>query len=156
MRRVDLAFLALGSMLPDIIDKPLGLLVFGTAEQGRTFGHTLLFLMILATLAVYLKDIRMASVSAGVLAHLVLDSMWKSPAILFWPLQGNFPPVQDLGVSDYILTLLYGLRNPMVGVPEVLGLSYLIFFAFESRHVIAARWRNLVATGRDKAAMVRR
>jgi membrane-bound metal-dependent hydrolase YbcI (DUF457 family) len=156
MRWVDLAFLALGSMLPDIIDKPLGLLAFGTAEQGRTFGHTLLFLMILATLAVYLKDIRLASVSAGVLAHLVLDSMWKSPAILFWPLLGNFLPVQDLGVSDYILTLLYGLRNPMVWVPEVLGLSYLIFFAFESRHVIAARWRNLVATGRDKAIMVRR
>ena len=98
----------------------------------------------------------MASVSAGVLAHLVLDSMWKSPAILFWPLLGNFPSVQDLGVSDYFLTLLYGLRNPMVWVPEVLRLSYLIFFASESRHVIAARWRNLVATGRDKAAMVRR
>jgi len=156
MRWVNLAFLALGSMLPDIIDKPLGLLAFGTAEQGRTFGHTLLFLMVLATLAVYLKNVRMASVSVGVLAHLVLDSMWKSPVILFWPLLGNFPPVQDLGVSDYILALLYGLRNPMVWVPEVLGLSYLIFFAFESRHVIAARWRNLVSTGQNKVTMVHR
>ena len=156
MRWVDLAFLALGSMLPDIIDKPLGILVFGTAEQGRTFGHTLLFLMVLATLAVYLKNARMASVSVGVLAHLVLDSMWKSPVILFWPMLGNFPPVQDLGVSGYILALLYGLRNPIVWVPEVLGLSYLIFFAFESRHVIAARWRNLVATGQNKMTMVRR
>jgi hypothetical protein len=82
--------------------------------------------------------------------------MWRSPAILFWPLLGNFPSVQDLGVLDYILTLLNGLRNPMVWVPEVLGLSYLIFFAFESKHVIAARWRNLVATGRGKAAMVHR
>jgi len=88
MRWVDLAFLALGSMLPDIIDKPLGLLAFGTAEQGRTFGHTLLFLMVLAALAVYLKNLRLTSVSVGVLAHLVLDSMWKSPAILFWPLLG--------------------------------------------------------------------
>ena len=156
IRWVDLAFLALGSMLPDIIDKPLGLLAFGTAEQGRTFGHTLLFLIVLATLAVYLKNLRLASVSFGVLAHLVLDSMWKSPAILFWPLLGNFPRAQDLGILDYFQTLLYGLRNPMVWIPEVLGLLYLIFFAFESRHVIAARWWNLVATGRDKAAMVRR
>ena len=151
MRWVDLAFLALGSMLPDIIDKPLGILVFGTAEQGRTFGHTLLFLMVLAILAIYLKNIRLASVSVGVLAHLVLDSMWKSPAILLWPLLGNIPPAQDLGVSDYILTLLYGLRNPMIWVPEMLGLSYLIFFAFESRNVIAARWRNLIGMGQDKA-----
>ena len=156
MRWVDLAFLAMGSMLPDIIDKPLGLLAFGTAEQGRTFGHTLLFLMVLTALAVYLKNVRIASISAGVLAHLVLDSMWKSPAILFWPLLGNFPPVQDLGILDYFQALLYGLRNPMVWVPETLGLSYLIFFAFESRHIIAARWRDLVATGQDKAAMVRR
>jgi hypothetical protein len=107
-------------------------------------------------LAVYLKNLRLASVSFGVLAHLVLDSMWKSPAILFWPLLGNFPRAQDLGILDYFQTLLYGLRNPMVWIPEVLGLLYLIFFAFESRHVIAARWWNLVATGRDKAAMVRR
>ena len=156
MKWVDLVFLALGSMLPDIIDKPLGLLAFGTAEQGRTFGHTLLFLMVLAALAVYLKNVRIASLSVGVLAHLVLDSMWKSPAILLWPLLGNFPPVQDLGILDYFQTLLYGLRDPMVWVPEALGLSYLIFFAFESRHVIAARWRNLVATGWDKATMVRR
>ncbi len=156
MRWVDLAFLALGSMLPDIIDKPLGLLAFGTAEQGRTFGHTLLFLMVLAALAVYLKNLMLTSVSIGVLAHLVLDSMWTSPAILFWPLLGNFPPVQDLGILDYLQTLLYGLRNPMIWIPEALGLSYVIFFAFKSRHVIATRWWNLVAMGRDKAAMVRR
>jgi membrane-bound metal-dependent hydrolase YbcI (DUF457 family) len=156
MRWVDLTFLALGSMLPDIIDKPLGLLVFGTAEQGRTFCHTLLFLMVLAALAIYLKNVRMASISVGVLAHLVLDSMWESPVILFWPLLGNFPPAQVLGILDYFQTLLYALRNPMVYVPEGLGLLYLIFFAFESRQVIAARWRNLVNTSRDKAAMVRR
>lgn len=156
MRWVNLAFLVLGSMLPDIIDKPLGILIFGTAEQGRTFSHTLMFLMVLATSAIYLKDVRLASVSVGVLAHLVLDSMWGSPIILFWPLLGNFPPAQDLGVIDYFQTLLNGLRNPMVWVPEVLGLSELIFFAFESRHVIVSRWQNLVATGWDKAIMVRR
>jgi hypothetical protein len=156
MSWVDLAYLALGSMLPDIIDKPLGVLAFGTAEQGRTFSHTLLFLMVLLALAVYLKNVRIASVSGGILAHLVLDSMWKSPAILFWPLLGNFPPAQDLGILDYFQTLLYSLRNPVVWVPEALGLSYLLFFAFESRHVIAARWRDLVATCRDRSAMARR
>ncbi len=156
MRGVDLAFLALGSMLPDIIDKPLGLLAFGTAEQGRTFGHTLLFLMVLAALAVYLKNLILTSVSIGILAHLVLDSMWTSPAILFWPLLGNFPPARDLGILDYFQTLLYGLRNPMIWIPEALGLLYLIFFAFNSRHVIATRWWNLVAVARDKTTMVLR
>ena len=118
MRWVDLAFLTLGSMLPDIIDKPLGLLAFGTAEQGRTFGHTLLFLIVLATLAVYLKNLRLASVSFGVLAHLVLDSMWKSLAILFWPLLGNFPRAQDLGILDYYIGSAEGHEYPDLQVGD--------------------------------------
>lgn len=65
MRWIDLAFLALGSMLPDIIDKPLGLLAFGTPAAGRTISHTLLFLMVLAAQAFYLKDLRLMSVSVG-------------------------------------------------------------------------------------------
>ena len=76
--------------------------------------------------------------------HFVLATPW------------NFHPVQDLGILNYFQTLLYGLRTPIVWIPEALGLLYLLFFAFESRHVIAARWWNLVATGRDKVAMVRR
>ena len=99
MRWIDLAFLALGSMLPDIIDKPLGLLAFGTPAAGRTISHTLLFLLVLMGLAVYLKDVRLASVSAGVMAHLTLDFMWQSPAILFWPLLGNFPIAREVGYS---------------------------------------------------------
>lgn len=46
------------------------------------------------------------------------------------------------------------LENPMVGVPEVLGLSYLVFLAFESRHAVAARWRNLVPIIRDIKAAI--
>jgi membrane-bound metal-dependent hydrolase YbcI (DUF457 family) len=151
---IDLAYLALGSMLPDIVDKPLGLLAFGTPAAGRTISHTLLFLLVLALLAFYSKDLRLASVFVGVLAHLTLDFMWQSPVILYWPLLGDFPTVQELGVFDYMQELIYGLRNPMVWVPEVLGLSYLIFLAFESRHALAARLQNLVAMGRDAKAAV--
>ena len=154
IRWVNLAFLALGSILPDIIDKPMGLIVFGTPEMGRTFAHTLLFLLVLATLAIYLKDVRLASVSIGVLAHLILDSMWQSPIILFWPLLGNFPPAPDIGTFSYIQGLLYGLRNPMVGIPEVLGLSYLLFLAFESRSTLIARYHNIVSKGNDMAAKI--
>jgi hypothetical protein len=154
IRWADLAFLALGSMLPDIIDKPLGLVVYGTPADGRIFSHTLLFLLVLTALAFYLKDVRLASVSAGVATHLVLDFMWQSPVILFWPLLGNFPKAPKLGVLDYMQALLYGLRNPMVFVPEMLGLLYLLYFAYESRYVIAARWQNMVRTGQNIEATI--
>jgi hypothetical protein len=147
LRWADLAFLALGSMLPDIIDKPLGLVVYGTPAAGRTYSHTLMFLLVLLALALYLKDVRIGSVSIGVAAHLVLDSMWQSPSILFWPLLGNFPAAPDLGVFAYAQTLLLGLENPVVLVPEILGLSYLLYFAYESRSGMAARWHNVIHMG---------
>ncbi|MGA9099427.1 MAG: metal-dependent hydrolase [Methanotrichaceae archaeon] len=150
VRWVDLAFLALGSILPDIIDKPLGLIVFGTPAMGRTFAHALLFLLVLVTLAVYLNDVRLASVSIGVSAHLILDFMWQTPVILFWPLLGAFPQAPEIGTFSYIQELLYSLRNPMVGLPEVLGLSYLIFLAFESRSAIIARYHRM----KDMAATI--
>ena len=80
MRWADMAFLALGSMLPDIIDKPLGLLAFGTPAAGRTICHTLLFLLVLGALAVYLKDFRVASVFAGVLAHFTWTPCGSRPS----------------------------------------------------------------------------
>ena len=154
IRWANLAFLALGSILPDIIDKPMGLIVFGTPAMGRTLAHTLLFLLILVTLSAYSVDVRLASVSIGVLAHLILDSMWQSPVILFWPLLGNFPPAPDIGTFSYIQELLYGLRNPMVGLPEVLGLSYLLFLVFESRSTLVAKYQNVVSKGKDMAATI--
>ena len=53
IRGADLAFVLLGSMLPDIIDKPLGTILFGTPAMGRIFAHTLLFLLLLAAVAIY-------------------------------------------------------------------------------------------------------
>lgn len=122
-------FLALGSMLPDIIDKPLGQIFFGTPAMGRTFAHTLLFLLILLSLAYSMRNIMVASISLGVLIHLALDFMWANPVTLFWPVLGNFPVVPYLDTVSYIDSLLNELHNPAVLVPEMVGLSYIIYLA---------------------------
>jgi len=60
---VSLAFLALGSMLPDIIDKPLGhIFLASSLGYGRIYSHTLLFLTI-ATLEN--RDIKKDAVITG-------------------------------------------------------------------------------------------
>jgi len=143
-KRVDLAFLTVGSMLPDIIDKPLGFMLFGTMNHGRIFAHTLLFLLVLAALAVSIWDIRLASLGAGVLIHLALDSMWDSQVILLWPLLGSFPPADYLDAVSYVQMLLQGLRDPSILVPECLGLAYLIYFASERSHGIDIKIKSLL------------
>jgi len=135
-----LGFILLGSMLPDIIDKPLGEVLFATPAMGRTIAHTLLFLLLLGTVAFYLQDLRLTSLTGGVLAHLLLDSIWNSPRIFLWPLLGGFPSAADLSTLDYLLALLRGLGEPTVVVPEMLGLIYLLYFAWHRKREIMS-WK---------------
>lgn len=151
VRRSDLAFVALGSLLPDIIDKPLGAIAFGTPAMGRTFAHTLLFLLVLAAFAAYTRDIRLASLSGGVLSHLILDFMWNSPVILLWPLLGGFPAAAHIGILGYMEMLLTGLRDPMVLVPECLGLAYLLYFVVQQKLAITSRAKDIVAHSKEGA-----
>jgi len=139
LHHVNLAALALGSMLPDIIDKPLGLIAFGSPNMGRTIAHTLLFLLLLAALSFYTRDIRLISITWGVLAHLILDSMWNSPEILFWPLLGPFPERPILDTLSYIEMLLAGLKNPGILIPELAGFAYLLLFVYSRRNEASAR-----------------
>lgn len=139
-KRVDLPFLAIGSVLPDIIDKPLGTILFGTS---RIFGHTLLFLLLLAVLAIYLRDMRIASLCGGVFIHLGLDSMWASPATLLWPLLGLFPIESNFSLGGYSKKVVLDLNNPNILIPEYLGLVYLIYFAIERRSQILAKIRSI-------------
>jgi len=132
-KNVDLLFLAIGSMLPDLIDKPLGWMIYGTPNMGRIFAHTLLFLLILAALTSYSGNVRIFSLALGVFIHLILDFMWFSPVILFWPMLGAFPPAQYVDPLSYMEMLLGALRTPLVLIPECLGLAYLIYFAMERK-----------------------
>lgn len=87
---------AVGSVLPDLVDKPLGHILFAeTIGYGRIIGHSLLFLVIILILAVllwkYRGSILFFGLGIGVLLHQVLDSMWKIPATWYYPLFGPFP-----------------------------------------------------------------
>lgn len=88
---------ALGAILPDIIDKPLGHIVLReTLDYGRIYGHTLLFLGVIVVLGLAYRRTRpgplLLGLALGVASHLVLDSMWADPTTLLWPMMGDFVP----------------------------------------------------------------
>ena len=139
----NLLFLIIGSLLPDIIDKPVGLkLIWDTFGNGRIFCHTLLFLVIVATISFFLyrrygKTSGIA-LSLGILTHLILDQMWLTPATLFWPLFGlhfeRFTTDNWLGGIFYIL-----LNDPAVYVPEIIG-ALIITYLLLRRHIFSKRY----------------
>jgi len=144
-KRINLLFLALGSILPDIVDKPLGLIIYGTPMMGRIFAHTLLFLLLLFALAFLWRDWRVGSLAFGVLIHLLLDGIWGTPQVLFWPLLGPFPPVEHLDPLGYVEMLLQGLKNPQILLPECLGLAWILYLAATANPPLASRVRGLRA-----------
>lgn len=133
-KRVDLRLLLIGSLLPDIIDKPLGMVVFrDTFSNGRIFAHTLLFLLFLSLVGwyVYYKYLGNALliISWGTLWHFLLDGMWVSQKTLFWPLFGfSFGTIDISRWGSTIWNEL--LHQPAVYLPEILGVVILFCFVW--------------------------
>ena len=131
-RYLDIRWLLVGSLLPDIIDKPAGQYLFrDTFNNGRIFSHTLLFLIVITAVGWYLwkkhRHIWMLSLAAGTFTHLLLDEMWQTPATLFWPLLGFTFKATDLeGWAQNIFHALFS--DPSVYVPEIIGLAVLLWF----------------------------
>ena len=130
--RLDIRLLLIGSLLPDIIDKPVGQFFFReTLSNGRIFGHTLLFLVLITIAGYYLyrkrEKIWLLTLSLGTLIHLILDYMWLTPKTLLWPIYGLAFERKDLTyLMHRILQAL--LTDPSAYVPEIVGFMILAAF----------------------------
>jgi inner membrane protein len=132
-RYLDIRWLVAGSLLPDIIDKPVGQYFFReTFNNGRIFTHTLLFLIILSAAGFYLwkrhHQVWMLSLAAGTLMHLILDESWLVPGTLFWPLLGfSFPQRELYNWWGSLFQALFSM--PGIFIPEIIGLLVVVPFA---------------------------
>ncbi len=137
----DIRFLLLGSLLPDVIDKPLCMwLLKDSIGAGRAFSHSLLFLLIVAVAGRIVqrrwKSNWLLVIGFGVLVHLVLDSMWRAPQTLFWPVFGVHFPKDQMGFLPWITGMLNGLfANPTELIVELLGFLLLLWCGY-------AIWRS--------------
>lgn len=140
-------YLYIGALLPDIVDKILyyGLRWFDgnswiytdIIRGTRSFGHTLLFLVIGLVLVTPFKNRKMLLLMFGVATHLLLDQVDEAlmthtqefdfqsfTTVLFWPFQGaSFPTYKFSGVTDHIGKV----GDPMHLATEVIGSILLIW-----------------------------
>lgn len=122
---------AIGSILPDLIDKPVGILIFyDTIGYGRIYCHTLLFagLVLFAGILVYLKYPRsgllLLAMAAGIFTHQVLDAMWLQPSNWYWPVLG---PFKGHSRPDFFVDAFWRtIRNPTEWLAGIAILAFLI------------------------------
>ncbi len=127
--RVDYRLVALGALLPDLIDKPLGrILLRSQFESGRIFGHTLLLNVAVFSLLFFMRGRfkrKATLVPIGSLLHLAEDAMWATPVTFWWPLFGTtFPPDPT---TDGALAWLNPLNSPAAMIQEPIGLGLLLW-----------------------------
>lgn len=86
------------------------------------------------------------ALGVGWLLHLLLDGMWSSPEVLFWPFFGL---EISAGESPYWpLAWERAFSDPWRWVTEVIGLAYLTWLWFATGLQRAERRRPVLETGR--------
>ncbi|MDD1673033.1 MAG: metal-dependent hydrolase [Methanomicrobiales archaeon] len=106
---------AAGAILPDLIDKPVGFILFGaTIDNGRIWFHSLLICALVFGIGVVVWEYRRSplgvAAAVGIFSHQVLDLMWRQPVTWFYPLLGPFREKYPAG--HLFALLLQELTNP--------------------------------------------
>ncbi len=141
-------FVVLGTLLPDLIDKPMYYLPhLLTGKSGvelgvicgtRTFGHTMILLSIIAMVGVWRRSPAVLAVALGMATHLAIDPASDilghlgdppSPdtipgyAAIVWPAMGwQFPPAGFATAQEH----MQKSGTPSVVIGEILGLALIL------------------------------
>lgn len=147
--RVDYRLVALGALLPDLIDKPIGrLLLRSRFDSGRLFAHTLLvnvaFFCILFFMRGRLKR-KAVLVPIGALLHLAEDAMWSSPRTFWWPLLGTDFPSDP--VPGGALSWLNPLNSTEAMIQEPIGALLLVWLLAAHGMLSREGLRDFLRTG---------
>lgn len=129
---IDYRVILIGSILPDVIDKPIGAYLFrSTFHNSRIFAHTLAFSAMLLFIGLYRvykhrkNNILILGLCTSI--HLILDSMWLYPGILFWPYYGLAFPKRAEGnwLNSDIIRLI---TDPRYYIPEIIGFVIIAYY----------------------------
>ena len=127
---MDLRYLALGAILPDLIDTPMALMMWSSWQAPRLVTHSILFgsMAMVAVLVMTRRGPRRQQwmlVAVGILMHLGLDAMWADPNTLWWPFLGwEFTGSSMATFGAYAASVL---SDPWMWGGEAAGLAYLVF-----------------------------
>ncbi len=129
--RVDYRLVLVGSILPDLIDKPIGI---SLGLETRIWAHTFLFLVAVLAVSRVPAWGGLRLVGFGAATHLLLDEMWTQRETFLYPAYfWVFPPAR-FSVDFWFEALLH---DPVVQAGEIVGVTILIAFAL--RHGIRSR-----------------
>jgi hypothetical protein len=149
--KVDIRFLLLGAILPDLIDLPVGTVLFAQRLAiGELWFHSLILPTVYLTAVLLLTRRgrrRRAYMALGVgwLFHILLDGIWLDQRVFLWPLFGVIPGGEP---PFWSLAWERALSDPWRWVEEAAGIAYLAWLWIRLGLGKPERRAEVRATGR--------
>lgn len=150
--KVDVRFLLVGAILPDLIDMPIGtVLLADRFSTGELWAHSLLLPTVFMTgvlIATRRGRQRRAWMAVGIgwLFHLLLDAMWVDQNVFLWPFFGWKIPAGE--APYWPLAWERALSDPWRWIKEIVGLGYLVWLWFALGMNHRDRRQETLNTGR--------
>jgi len=150
--KVDVRFLLVGAILPDLVDLPVGTLILADRySTGELWLHSLLvptIYMSIVLLATRRGRRRRAWMAVGIgwLLHLLLDGMWTSRDLFLWPFFGVEIPSGE--APFWPMAWDRAMSDPWRWAKEAVGLGYLAWLWFAMGLPDRDRRRAVLQTGR--------
>lgn len=147
--RIDYRIVAAASLLPDLIDKPIGRIFFRERfESGRIFAHALIVNLLIFCVLFFMRGRikrQFVLVPIASLLHLAEDGVWSDPEIFWWPLFGTTFPRDP--VPGGALAFLDPVNNPGIWWQEAVGLGLIVWLLASHRLLSRAGVRSFLRTG---------
>jgi hypothetical protein len=151
--RIDYRVVAAASLIPDLIDKPIGRVFFREQfDSGRLFGHTLLFNVAFFSILFFMRGSakrKFTLIPLASLLHLAEDGMWNHPRIFWWPLFGSrFPTSPGRGG---FLSMFDPIAHPGAYAQEAVGLAVIAWLLASHGLLNRDGIRSFIKTGHLEA-----
>ncbi len=151
LARLDYRLLAICALLPDLVDKPLAILIFTDTPTSQLIAHSLLFNLALLISALLLWQRALPYVLAFN-AHLLADRMWNHTETFWWPVFGwqSFWEYKPMNTAEAMFNVYLDIivRYPQVWVVELAALVILLWFGLRYRLYRWPRLKYFLWTGR--------
>ena len=132
LQKLDFRVIAVFAIIPDIIDKIIGHLIFqDSLNNGRLFSHSLVFLFLFSLIFYFIVRVYWWSLVIPIATHQIFDLLWGAPKTWIWPAYGwDFDRLESDIWEKWFEALS---NNPYIYTTEILGAAILIiiFIYFE-------------------------
>ncbi len=122
IRNIDSRLIILGALLPDIMDKSIGDVLFNT---GRSIFHTLFFIILLYLFVRFVKSKTISPILIGTCFHIIFDRVFLDFKTFLWPFFGLSFSEAEVTLIGYMEIIL---NNSYVQVTEIIGLIFILIF----------------------------